>query len=242
MKKLCIVSCPIATRSGYGSRSRDFVRSLIEVKKDEWDVKILPQRWGNTPQTALTDGIDNDLISRMITSIQQKPDVWIQITIPNEFQSVGHFNIGVSAVIETDTASPAFIEGCNRMDLTIVSSNHSKKTLEVTYDKQDEKTKQKIGELKLEKPVEILFEGFDENIFDNKKPVHRSVDDIMGSVKEDFAFLFVGHWLPGEFMQDRKNVSGLVKTFLESFKNKTKKPALILKTYIDCGSINYKCT
>jgi glycosyltransferase involved in cell wall biosynthesis len=237
MKKLCIVSCPIATRSGYGSRSRDFVRSLIEVKKDEWDVKILPQRWGNTPQTALTDGIDNDLISRMITSIQQKPDVWIQITIPNEFQSVGHFNIGVSAVIETDTASPAFIEGCNRMDLTIVSSNHSKKTLEVTYDKQDEKTKQKIGELKLEKPVEILFEGFDENIFDNKKPVHRSVDDIMGSVKEDFAFLFVGHWLPGEFMQDRKNVSGLVKTFLESFKNKTKKPALILKTSIVAPSI-----
>jgi glycosyltransferase involved in cell wall biosynthesis len=237
MKKLCIVSCPIATRSGYGSRSRDFVRSLIEVKKDEWDVKILPQRWGNTPQTALTDGIDNDLISRMITSIQQKPDVWIQITIPNEFQSVGHFNIGVSAVIETDTASPAFIEGCNRMDLTIVSSNHSKKTLEVTYDKQDEKTKQKIGELKLEKPVEVLFEGFDENIFDNKKPVHRSVDDIMASVKEDFAFLFVGHWLPGEFMQDRKNVSGLVKMFLESFKNKTKKPALILKTSIVAPSI-----
>lgn len=237
MKKLCIVSCPIATRSGYGSRARDFVRSLIQVKGEEWDIKILPQRWGNTPQTALTDGIDNDLISRLTTSVTQKPDVWIQITIPNEFQPVGNFNIGISAVIETDSASPAFIEGCNRMDLTIVSSNHSKKTLEVSYDKLDEKTKQKIGELKLEKPVEVLFEGFDENVYDNTKPIHKSVNDVLSSVKEDFAFLFVGHWLPGELMQDRKNVSGLIKTFLESFKNKTKKPALILKTSIVSPSI-----
>jgi hypothetical protein len=40
MKKLCVVSCPIATRSGYGSRSRDLVRSLIQTKGEEWDIKI----------------------------------------------------------------------------------------------------------------------------------------------------------------------------------------------------------
>ena len=99
MKKLCVVSCPIATRSGYGSRSRDLVRSLIETKGEEWDIKILPQRWGNTPQNALTSE-DTDLTSRLITGqMNQKPDVWMQITIPSEFQPVGHFNIGVSAVI-----------------------------------------------------------------------------------------------------------------------------------------------
>ena len=58
MKKLCIVSCPIATRSGYGARSRDFVRSLIKARPD-WDVKILPQRWGATPQNALISPIDD---------------------------------------------------------------------------------------------------------------------------------------------------------------------------------------
>lgn len=134
MKKLCVVSCPIGTRSGYGSRSRDFVRSLIEVKGEEWDIKIMPQRWGNTPQNALTSE-DADLISRFVGNLQQKPDVWIQITIPSEFQAIGNFNIGVSAVIETTEASPAFIEGCNRMDLTIVSSKHSASTLNATYDK-----------------------------------------------------------------------------------------------------------
>lgn len=128
MKKLCIVSCPIATRSGYGSRSRDFVRALIEQKGDEWDIKILPQRWGSTPQNALTKD-DQDLIGRFLPKMETKPDIWIQITIPSEFQAVGHFNIGVSAVIETTDASYEFIEGCNRMDLNLVSSEHSARTL-----------------------------------------------------------------------------------------------------------------
>ena len=237
MKKLCVVSCPIATRSGYGSRSRDFVRSLIEVKGEEWDIKILPQRWGNTPQTALTSE-DTDLTSRIIGGqMQQKPDVWIQITIPNEFQPVGHFNIGISAVIETTQASAAFIEGCNRMDLTLVSSKHSKNSLSAVYDRVDDKTKQKVGELKLEKPVEVLFEGFNETIYDNKLPIHQSVNDLMSDVKEDFAFLFVGHWLQGNLGHDRKNISGLIKMFLETFKNKSKKPALILKTSITAPGI-----
>lgn len=231
MKKLCVVSCPIATRSGYGSRSRDFVRSLIQIKGEEWDIRILPQRWGNTPQTALTE-VDSDLTSRFVTKMETKPDVWIQITIPSEFQAIGNFNIGISAVIETTQSSPAFIEGCNRMDLNLVSSKHSATTLNVMYDKMDDKTKQKVGELKLTKPVEVLFEGFHENIYDNKKPVHTSVNEVISNIKEDFAFLFVGHWLQGSMGQDRKNVSGLINTFFHTFKNKSKKPALILKTSV----------
>ena len=236
MKKLCVVSCPIATRSGYGSRSRDLVRSLIELKGDEWDIKIMPQRWGSTPQNALTSE-DSDLTSRFIGQLQQKPDVWIQITIPSEFQPVGNFNIGVSAVIETTEASPDFIEGCNRMDLTLVSSEHSKTTLQAIYDKLDEKTKQKVDEVKLNKPVEVLFEGFDEKIYDNKKPIHQSVNEVMDNVKEDFAFLFVGHWLQGNLGHDRKNVSGMIHTFFNTFKNKMKQPALILKTSITAPGI-----
>lgn len=237
MKKLCVVSCPIATRSGYGSRSRDLVRSLIETKGEEWDIKILPQRWGNTPQNALTTE-DEDLTSRLITGqMNQKPDVWMQITIPSEFQPIGHFNIGVSAVIETTNASPDFIEGCNRMDLTFVSSEHSKTTLQAVYDKLDDKSKQKVGEVKLSKPVEVLFEGFDPSVYDNKSEVHQSVNEVMNNVKESFAYLFVGHWLQGNIGHDRKNVSGLIHTFLNTFKNKKNQPALILKTSITAPGI-----
>ena len=45
-------------------------------------------------------------------------------------------------------------------------------------------------------------------------------------IKESFCFLFVGHWMQGAFGHDRKNVGLLVKSFLETFKNKQKQPAL----------------
>ena len=53
MKPLFVVSCPIDTYSGYGARSRDFVKALIELNK--FDVKVLPQRWGNTPWGFIED-------------------------------------------------------------------------------------------------------------------------------------------------------------------------------------------
>ena len=46
-KPTFVISCPIDTYSGYGARSRDIVKAIIEL--DKYDVKILPQRWGNTP-------------------------------------------------------------------------------------------------------------------------------------------------------------------------------------------------
>ena len=42
MKNTFIVSCPIDTYSGYGSRSRDFIKALVKLNK--YDVKVLPQR------------------------------------------------------------------------------------------------------------------------------------------------------------------------------------------------------
>jgi hypothetical protein len=46
-KPTFVISCPIDTYSGYGARSRDIVKAIIEL--DKYEVKVLPQRWGNTP-------------------------------------------------------------------------------------------------------------------------------------------------------------------------------------------------
>ena len=136
MKPLCIVSCPIDTFSGYGARSRDFVKSLIQCKDKEWDIKIMPQRWGDCPWNFLSQ--DDPLKQRFIPGLQQKPDIWIQITVPNEFIKVGQFNIGVSAGIETNVYPAEFIEGSNRMDLNLVSSEHSKQVaLASQFDQKD---------------------------------------------------------------------------------------------------------
>ena len=231
IKKLCVVSAPVATRSGYGARSRDFVRGLIKSKPD-WDIKILSQRWGATPMDALKEGEDSDLLNRIILEkMDTKPNVWIQITVPNEFQAVGDYNIGVTAGVETTVMPPECLEGINRMDLTLVSSNFTKQVImSSTFDKKDKDSGQQIGQLKLEKPVEVLFEGIDLDIYNEKAPSEPRINDVLKDVTEDFAFLFVGHWLKGDFLQDRKNVSGLIWTFLNQFKNKNKTPALILKT------------
>ena len=70
-----------------------------------------------------------------------KPDIWAQITVPNEFQAIGKYNIGFTAGIETTIAAAPWIEGCNRMDLNIVSSEHSKQVfLNSKFDKKDQNT------------------------------------------------------------------------------------------------------
>ena len=225
MKPLCVVSCPIDTFSGYGARSRDFVKSLIKTREEKWDIKIMPQRWGDTPWGALDK--NDPLRQRFIGQLNQQPDIWMQITVPNEFQRVGKFNIGVSAGIETTIYPGEFIEGSNRMDLNLVSSEHSKNVaLNTSFDKKDGNNTL-LGTVKLEKPIEVLFEGLDLNIYSKTS----TKSDILKDIPEDFCFLFTGHWLQGNFGEDRKDVATLIKTFLETFKRSSKKkPALILKT------------
>jgi glycosyltransferase involved in cell wall biosynthesis len=233
MKQYCVISAPPDTYSGYGARSRDFIKALYELKKDEWDIQIMPQRWGNTSWGFLEDYKEEWgwMIPLLLKGpLTQQPDYWFQITIPNEFQHVGRVSIGVTAGIETTVCDASWLEGCNRMDLTLVSSQHAKSVLQATsYGKKENPNEI----LKLEKPVEVLFEGVDLNkylfIADEELPETDLVLDL-DEIKEEFCYLFVGHWLQGEFGEDRKNVSRMIYTFLDAFKGKKNKPALILKT------------
>lgn len=228
-KTTVVVSCPIDTYSGYGARARDFVKALLQI--DKYDVKVLGQRWGNTPYGYLKDHNEDKLASIVLDKLTFTPDIWIQITVPNEFQRVGKYNIGVTAGIETTICDVSWLQGCNRMDLTLTSSNHSKNVFTNTvYDAKDNRTGADI-KIKLEKPVEVLLEGADLTKYFtvNKLPDSKIVADL-NSIKESFCFLFVGHWLQGDFGQDRKNVGYTIKSFLETFKNKLNQPALILKT------------
>jgi len=227
MKPTLVFQAPVATRSGYGDHARDLLHSLYKL--DKFDIKIISTRWGQTPMDVLN--YDNEfhkwVVDNIIPGIEQKPDIYIQVTVPNEFQPVGFYNIGITAAIETTHCALDWIQGCNRMDLIIVPSEHSKKSLvDTIYNEADNQTKQIVKQHKIEKPVEILFEGFNENFGTNDFQYVSELDEI----KEDFAFLFVGHWLRGDLGEDRKNVGMMIKTFAMAFKNEKKKPALVLKT------------
>ncbi len=227
MKPTLVFQAPVATRSGYGDHARDLLHSLYKL--DKFDIKIVSTRWGQTPMDALN--YDNEfhkwIIENIIPGVQQKPDIYIQVTVPNEFQPVGFYNIGITAAIETTHSSIDWVHGCNRMDLIIVPSEHSKKSLiDSVYNEADKQTGKLIAQHRIQKPIEVLFEGFNEN-FGTDEVAHVIELD---QIKEDFAFLFVGHWLRGDLGEDRKNVGMMIKTFAMAFKNEKKKPALILKT------------
>ncbi len=231
MKKVMLICAPVSSRSGYGDHARDLVRSLIT--HDKYDIKILDVNWGETPRDALDNELDKNILDCILSEpkLDKQPDVYIDIRIPNEFQTWGKVNIGITAGIETTSVSNKWLDGCNKMDLIIVPSEHSKdgfvKALYEKIQKLPDGQQQKIGDLKLEKPMEVLFEGTNEDIY---KPINDASLDLVDSIKEDFAFLHVGLWGNGGYGEDRKDIAKLVKIFYESFANKKEKPALILKS------------
>jgi hypothetical protein len=226
-KPTFVISCPIDTYSGYGARSRDIVKAIIEL--DKYDVKVLPQRWGATPKGFIKDNPEWSFLTPHILPSPQlnaQPEIWMQITVPNEFQSVGKYNIGCTAGIETTIAPAEWVDGCSRMNLILGSSKHTIEVLKNSkFEKRDQQTNQPMGIIEWKGDSEIIFEGADVETY---KPTKSNFD--LSSIKEDFAYLFVGHWMQGQLGEDRKNVGLLVKAFFETFKNKSKKPALILKT------------
>jgi glycosyltransferase involved in cell wall biosynthesis len=245
MKPLCVISCPIDTASGYGARARDFVKSLYEARKDQWEIQILSQRWGATPWGYIKNheqewGWLNPLINRT-GQLTKQPEYWFQITVPNEFQPIGKLmSVGVTAGIETTVSHASWIDGINRMNLTLVSSEHAKNVFKNSQFEERDQQGNVRRQIKLEKPVEVLFEGVDLNRYfhiEEAKLPKLEIVESLSQIKEEFNYLFVGHWLQGDFGEDRKNVSGTIKLFLETFKNKKKKPGLILKTTKVANSI-----
>jgi len=242
MKKLIFMCGPFSSRSGYGNHARDIYRCLYKL--EDYDVKCLDVRWGDCPRNELDD--DNDFNKSLKSSLvkqtpqgiqlDRQPEIYIDIRIPNEFQQIGKVNIGFTAGVETSAVSSAWLEGCNKMDMVITVSEHSKLGfVGAKYDKMQQLPngeQQKVGELKLEKPIEVLFEGLELDTF---KPLKSSelqtpISKTLDSIEESFCYLMVGQWCQGGFGEDRKDIPRAIKTFYETFANKTSPPALILKT------------
>jgi glycosyltransferase involved in cell wall biosynthesis len=234
-KPTCIVAASIFSRSGYGDHGRSICKALIQ--SDLYDVKIVPLPWGSTPDTALDP--DNPahriFFDRIIPGqIQEndRPDIFIHVTIPSEFQPAGKLSIGITAGIECSKMRPEWIEGCNKMDLVITTSRFSAEVFKINkFERRNKQTNQLEGLVEVNKPLEVLFEGFDPVVFNKSLPLQKSVADAMRELP-DFNFLFCGHWLQGMLGHDRKDVGMLVKVFLDTFKRKSEKnrPGLILKT------------
>lgn len=225
-KQTILFRGPIKTQSGYGSHSRDLLKSLYDM--DIYDIKIDSSGWGSTPMNVLDP--KNDLFhawieENVVTKLDFFPDIYIQVTVPNEFQRKGNYNIGITAGIETTAAPKSWVDGINRMDKVITTSTFSRDVLlQSVYNENDKVTGKLIKQHKIETPIEVLHEGVDVSVYNNQK------SKLKLDLKEDFNYLFVGHWLKGDTGQDRKDIGMLIKCFCESYKEGDDRPGLILKT------------
>lgn len=237
-KKTILLMGPILSRSGYGSHTRDIANCLLESNK--FEIKIISTPWGTTPLTALDykNPKDQPILNSIADArtITTEPDIFIHITIPNEFKRAGKFSVGITAGIETDLCTPEWIEGCNRMDLVITTSNHSADVFrKSTFEKRDKETNNVVGKLELSTKLEVLFEGIEPTIYkilNKTDEVDVDINQSLSTVTEDFNFLFVGQWIQGNLGEDRKDIGMMVKVFLDTFKKKAvnNRPGLIIKT------------
>lgn len=238
-KPVCVLQAPIWTRSGYGDWALAIAKSLL--KYDKFEMHIVPTRWGQCSRKNLdeemNDPLGKELLNRVLRGpLTQQPEVFIQVSIPNEFlmspqgpMKVGRYNIGMTASIETTVPKPEWIEGLNRMDLNIAMSRHGKDVLvQAQYSKK--LPNGMIEPLTVKSPMEILFWGADTTKYCKTDMIIDSLEQAMAHIKEDFAFLFVGQWTGGSMNADRKSIGWLMKVFLETFKGNGPKPCLVLKT------------
>jgi len=212
-----VIASPVATQSGYGYHAREIITNIIERKGSEWDIKLLSMPWGHTP---FTYPMPDDWKRRVVPlPLNEQPDIWVQITVPNEFQPVGKVNIGVTAGTEGDVCPADWIDKINQMQITIVPSNFTKQVF-INTAKQHNKS--------ITTDLRVIAEYFDDSVYDNQKVI--GTINELNDIPESFAFLTVGHWLQGSLGEDRKNISGTIYSFFDTFKNKKNAPALILKS------------
>lgn len=215
--RTAVISSPVATQSGYGHHAREIIKQFIDKRGDEWDIKLLSMPWGHTP---FTYPIPLDWQRRIIPlPLTAQPDVWVQITVPNEFQAIGKYNIGVTAGTEGDICPAEWIAKINQMQVVIVPSEFTKTVFEETAKRYN---------LTITTKIQVIPEYFDETQYNSKHVTVKVAG--LDEIRESEAFLSVGHWLQGQVGEDRKNVGGLVHCFFNTFKNKKDAPALILKT------------
>jgi len=224
---------PLLTQSGYGAHARMLFSALVDDPM--FDLFCENTRWGHcsfvTDITKQIEGVNQCIMKREMQK-QQAPkfvyDLFVHVTIPQEFEKLGKFNVGVTAAVETDRISHQWVEKSNEMDLVIVPSEHSKHVMVSTMiDWMNKQTGEK-GTFKINKPVVVCPEGVDENVF---KPVEPDeYENLLNlNFSSEFNFLHVGQWGNGGFGEDRKNISNLVKYFIETFAGR-KDVGLVLKT------------
>ncbi len=206
MKIKVLVRGPALSRSGYGEHTRFTLRAL-RSREDIYDIYLHNTNWGKTgwiwEQNEEREWFDN-IINKSVAYINQggQFDISLQVTIPNEWERLAPYNIGVTAGIETNRVSPQWIEKSGVVNHIVTISEHSKDSfLETVYQAKNNQTGEIINDFRCKTPIDIVH-----------YPVKDyEPDNVELDLEYDFNFLCVAQVSP------RKNMGDTIKWFVEEF-------------------------
>ena len=202
--KTVLLRAPVLTLSGYGVHARQVAKWLFAKEEElELDITVELLNWGNT--SWLTDvEAEDGLVGRILQSSENvKPfyDVTIQLQLPNEWNPMlGAFNIGITAGVETDKCNPKWIQAVNQMNLVVVPSQFTKKTL------------QESGTVNTE--IVVIPESFIDEVM---APDKCSIDL---NLQTNINLLVFGQITGNNPENDRKNLAYTIKWLCETLMNK----------------------
>lgn len=217
MSTSILLRAPLLTQSGYAIHSRQIAKWLFEDAQHKFDLDITTEllNWGSTHwivDSEACDGLIGEMAQATNNVKKDGYDITIQLQLPDEWNpTLGKFNIGITALVETDVCNPSWVEACNRMSLVIVPCKQNKKTLEMSG--------------KLTTPVLVVPEAFPDAIL--------NYDNVSGkldlNLETKFNFLLIGTFTGNSPDTDRKNIPYTIKWFMETFRG-NKDVGLIVKT------------
>ena len=208
-RRKILLKAPILTRSGYGEQSRFALRAL-RSKPELFDIHILPIQWGSTSWVSEIDEerefIDAAIQKYISYSSTHQPqyDYSLQVTIPNEWESLAITNIGYTAGIETTVMAPEWAAPSESMNNIIVVSHHSKRVYETTEFMSRNPTTGEEKPFKISTPVTAV--NYPVKNYENIGPL-----DI--ELRTKYNFVCVAQFGP------RKNLENTIRWFVEEFQN-----------------------
>ncbi len=225
MKKRVLLRAPLLTNSGYGVHSRQ-IFEWLEGRK-EFDITTQCLMWGQTPWL-INPSTENGLIGRIMSAAQEpqsKFDITFQVQLPDEWDtSLGHINVGVTALVETDRCNYTWLEKIEKMDAVIVPSVFTKNVIINSFGKR------------FDKKVQVVPEWFNECLTYKKDKLER-VKDERYKFDTKFNLLTVGTLTSTHQDSDRKNLINTLKWAIETFEG-NEDVGIVVKTCLGRGSIS----
>ena len=234
MKKV-LLKAPILTQSGYGEHSR-FIYRALKSKPDLFDLYIEPLNWGQTGWL-WEDSEERKHIDSCIAKFykllkqnegQQSPfDVCVNVDLPISWKRVAPTMIGVTAGVECDAVSPAWLQPSKyQVDKIIVPSDFAKDGFLNSIEKYrhafDESTRGHLDSLKEELEEKISVVHYPVKDYEKL--------DLGIDFETDFNFILVAQWGP------RKNIVETIESFYEEFEN-DENVGLVVKTNLARNSV-----